>query len=138
MSDTNTPASGSSAGLTFAPPYDPSQELDPQTVQAVRENPDIRELRYFKEHEARRTTRSRVALLALIFTMLAGNMYMTWASQAAVQSNLDQTRLDQVALTEAVESRVGALTAQNKAMRAEIAALHAAIEATGEVAVAAR
>ena len=55
MSDTNTPASGSSAGLTFAPPYDPSQELDPQTVQAVRENPDIRELRYFKEHAVYRT-----------------------------------------------------------------------------------
>ena len=124
MSDSN-----SSAGLTFAPPYDPTQELDPDTAEVVRQEPDLSELRYFKEAEQKRTLRARVGLLALIFTMLAGNMWLTWASQSAIQANVDQTRLDQVALTESVESQVGALRAQNEALRVEITALRAEVAA---------
>ena len=43
---------------------------------------------------------ARAALLTMIFGMLAGNIWMTRQAQTALTTNLNQARLDQVALNE--------------------------------------
>lgn len=118
------PNSSSGAGLVHAPPFDPSSVLDPDGAPAAKGGggDDLKSLAYYKEQHDRQTFRARFALLTIIFVMLAGNMLLTWQMRAEVMTNLDQTRLDQSALSEMVQTRVTALETQVVSLKAELAA----------------
>ncbi len=126
------------AGLVSAPPYDPSSELDPSLVEPVTPgSDDLQSLSYFKEQHAQQTFRARAVLLTIIFVMLAGNMWLTWQTRSSVMANLDQTRLDQAALSELMETRVTSLETQISDLTAMVGAHQArqeALAAAAEVA----
>ncbi len=114
------------AGLVSAPPYDPSSELDPSLVEpVVPSGDDLQNLAYFREQHAQQTFRARATLIAIIFIMLAGNMWLTWRANTEVMSNLDQARLDQAALSETIEVRVTALEAALNQLSAQVLAVQA-------------
>ena len=109
------------AGLVNAPPYDPSSELDPSLVEpVVATGDDLQNLAYFREQHARTTFRARTTLLAIIFFMLAGNMWLTSRANNEVMENLNQARLDQAALSETIETRVTALESQLESLTSQL------------------
>ncbi len=113
-----------SAGLVHAPPYDPTSEIDPASAPApgdIASPDDLKELAYYQEQHARQTLRARATLLGIIFVMLTGNMVLTWQTRAEVMANLDQTRLDQAALSEIVQTRVRALEAELVTLQNQLA-----------------
>lgn len=56
---------------------------------------ELQALEYYTQQAARRTFYSRLALLTLIFSMLAANMWLTQRNYEAMIINLNQTRLAQ-------------------------------------------
>jgi hypothetical protein len=115
-----------SAGLVHAPPFDPQSEIDPLSAPAPGDTSggdDLGSLAYYKEQHDRQTLRARAALLSVIFVMLAGNMVLTWQTKSEVMANLDQTRLDQDALSEIVQTRVVGLETQLIALQAQLAVI---------------
>jgi hypothetical protein len=110
--------------MVHAPPYDPHSELDPATAESIRDSApdDLENLAYYQEQHTRQTNRARAGLLTVIFVMLAGNMFLTWQTASVVMGNLNQTRLDQAALSDMVQTRVTALETQIVTLQAQVAA----------------
>lgn len=100
------------AGMSYAPAYDPSQEFDPQAAPVVVPGPEIARMEYFQQQEVRRTTMARVALLVVIFGMLAANMWQTQRLHDNLVFNIDQTRLAQAQLDDDAAVRIAELEAQ--------------------------
>ena len=79
---------------------------------------DVKQLEFYQRKAARRTFWSRVALLLLIFGMMATNATLTQRNYEAMLINVNQARLGQLQLHEAtllklddIDQRLGALEA---------------------------
>jgi len=118
------------AGLSYAPPYDQSQELDPKTVKPVLiPSGDLSKLEYFQHLHARHTLWARAVLLAIIFGMLAINMWQTQRNYTAVIINMDQARMAQADIDEANANRLAEISGELAKLRADVATLTAAAQA---------
>ena len=125
------------AGFLFAPDYSDESEFDPDTAECVLpEEEDIHALSYYRQLDSKRTTRARVVLLSTIFLMLAGNLFLTWQMNQATMANVDQTRLDQVALNEHVQNHVASLETEVEKLRNEIRLLNQQFSDLKDTAVA--
>ena len=113
------------AGLTYAPEYDASTELDPSKVQPVKPQEDLEQLQYFQQQEARRTMVARAVLLSVIFLMLGANLLQSKQMHDDVLTNLNQTRLDLVALNEASAKEIKKLNATVVALQTRVDELEA-------------
>lgn len=120
------------AGLTYAPAYDPSTELDPSKVEPVKPQEDLEQLQYFRQQEAKRTMVARAILLSVIFLMLGANLLQSRQMHDDVLTNLDQTRLDLVALNEASTNQIKQLNTTVVALQNRVDELEA--EAVAELA----
>ena len=90
-----------SAGMTFAPEYDKSSEIDPSAVEAVNVvSANLEKLEYFQAQQARKTLVARTVLVVLIFGMLSANMWLTSRNYDHMLINLDQARSAQAKLEE--------------------------------------
>ena len=119
------------AGLSYAPPYDPSQELDPSSVKpVVVPAADLSKLEFFQEQAARRTLVARVLLLGVIFGMLALNVWATWRNHETLLINIDQARLEQAQVLETTQADLARVEAQLERLTAQVDALRAS--AAGE------
>ena len=115
MSDKTDPA-----GLAFAPPYDPSDELDPSAVTAVNvQRFDPRVLEFYQQQAAKRTMVARLVLLASIVGMLAANIHLSQRNYEALLINLDQARSAQAQLAEVTWARLEALEKSQAAQKPE-------------------
>jgi hypothetical protein len=102
MSDKTDPA-----GLAFAPPYDPSDELDPTAVTAVNvQRFDPRVLEFYQEQLAKRTMVARVVLLLAIVGMLGANIFLSQRNYEALLINVNQARSAQLELAEVTWARL--------------------------------
>ncbi len=118
------------AGLSYAPPYDPSQELDPSKVKAV--NPsgfDVQTLEYFRDLQEKRVGARRGMLVILGFMLLGINIWLTQRNYEAVVINVDQARLAQAEMDERSGVRFSVLNARIDELEKEVVALRAAAEA---------
>ncbi len=113
------------AGLTYAPAYDASTELDPEKVEPVKPQEDLEQLQYFQQQEARRTMVARAVLLSVIFLMLGANLLQSRQMHADVLTNLNQTRLDLVALNEASGNEITELNARLAELQTRVNELEA-------------
>ena len=112
------------AGLSYAPPYDKTSELDPKSVHPVLiSSGDLSKLEYFQQLHARHTLWARAVLLVVIFGMLAVNMWLTQRNYTAVVVNMDQARMAQSDIDEANARRLADLSTELQALRADMAAL---------------
>ncbi len=86
---------------------------------------DPHKLRYYQDQQAKRTMVARVALLGLIFAMLAGNIWLTQNNHEALVTNLNQTRLDQVALNEKMTEELRQMRSLLESYESRVVALEA-------------
>ena len=123
-----------SAGLTYAPPYDPSNELDPKRVRAIQGGSfDLSRLEYFQQQAARRTLFARLLLLLVIFGMLFVNMWLTQRNYEHMLINLDETRSAQSGLEEVTWVHLRELKSDNKELLQRVGNLEAKLEAMAPV-----
>jgi hypothetical protein len=116
MSDKTDPA-----GLAFAPPYDPSDDLDPSAVHAVPPTKgfDPSVLEFYQQQAARRTMVARVVLLVAIVGMLGVNIYLSQRNYEALLINVDQARSAQLELVEVTWARMDRLEGQIAALETD-------------------
>jgi hypothetical protein len=110
------------AGLNVAPPYDPSKELDPDSVRPMATPFDVEKLEYFQKRQESRTWYARVTLLCSLVFLIFLNIWTSSVQHEAAMaelaiirseqiSNIDQARLGQVELQEITESQLAELSA---------------------------
>ena len=119
------------AGMAYAPPYDPTSELNPASVTGVDDTMrfDIRQLEYFQRQQERRVNVSRAMILALAFTLMAVNIWLTERNNEALLINVDQARLAQSEMDERNSVRFNVLKARLAKLEKELGAMRAACEA---------
>jgi hypothetical protein len=85
--DKESPSSNGNppAGLAFAPTYDASQEMDPAQAEEIQpEGFDVHKLAYYQELERQRSFKIRGGLMAMVFAMIAANMWMVRSNQGSL------------------------------------------------------
>ena len=97
VSDARSDRTGSSAGLTYAPPYDPSQEMDPNDAPVLKTKTPMRreDFEYFRRQMERKAMFGRAALLLVVFTLLLANIWLTRRSTSDIIMNINEDRLHQ-------------------------------------------
>ncbi len=120
------------AGLTYAPEYDKSSELDPSKVKPVEAPQELEQLQYFRQADAKRTMVARAVLLSIIFVMLGANLWQSKRMHDDVLTNLNQTRLDLVALNEASAHEMKVLAQTVVALEKRIIEIEAEAVASAE------
>jgi hypothetical protein len=112
MSETQPPSNGNPpAGLAFAPNYDSSQELDPNQAEAIQpEGFDVHKLAYYQELERQRSFKIRAGLMAMVFAMIAANMWMVQSNRdsmidanAQINAQLNQATSDRSVIVDQLE-----------------------------------
>lgn len=112
MSETQPPSNGNPpAGLAFAPTYDSSQELDPNKVETIQpEGFDVHKLAYYQELERQRSFKIRAGLMAMVFAMIAANMWMVQSNRnsmvdanAQINAQLNQATSDRSVIVDQLE-----------------------------------
>jgi len=83
------------AGLTHAPAYDTSQDVDDSKVETIPENSmfDVHKLAYYQELERKRSFMSKMVLMIVLFALL-GTVIML------IQDNNDAMNANSAALQE--------------------------------------
>jgi len=110
------------AGMTFAPAYDKSTELDPSAVEAVNVvSANLEKMEYFQAQQAQKTLIARAVLVLLIFGMLSANMWLTNRNYEHMLINLDQARSAQAKLEETTWRHLKDLDARLAAIESAVA-----------------
>ena len=102
---------GAPAGLAFAPPYDPSNDLDPSKAVAVStEGFDVHKLAYYQELERQRSFKTRVLLVGLVLVLILANMWMVQSNRASmsdanaqINEQLNQATSDRSVIVDQLE-----------------------------------
>ena len=112
MADQPKPPTGDPpAGLSFAPAYDPSQELDPENAETVAtEGFDVHKLAYYQEQERKRAFKIRLGLMGVIFAMIVANMWMVDSNRSSmalansqINTQLNQATSDRSVIVDQLE-----------------------------------
>jgi len=112
MSEPTSSSNGNQpAGLAFAPPYDPTKELDPSQAETVKpEGFDVHQLAYYQELERQRSFKLRVGLIGVVFAMILANMWMVQnnkdsmaASNERINEQLNQATSDRSVIVDQLE-----------------------------------
>lgn len=116
---------GERVGLTYAPPYDPSQEIDPRAAPVV-ESKDVLskgDFEYFRQQMERTSMYGRIGVVLVVFVLLLANIWLTRQSTTDIVWNIDQARLHQSEFEDgvqrqliAMERKLGEIEEQNEAL----------------------
>ncbi len=96
------------AGMSFAPPYDPSQELDPSKAPVVSTPEPLRreDFVYFRQQIERNARYARLALMVAVVALLLANIWLTRQSTSNIIQNIDLDRDHQSSFEDGVDSRL--------------------------------
>ncbi len=92
-------------------------------------DPEVGQLRYWRDRTEKRSWMARMTVLVAVVGLLILNTYLLFLSSDAVILNIDQARLEQTALTERLEARIGELEGRIGELEAEQEARHRALVA---------
>ena len=109
--------------MSFAPPYDPSQELDPSKAPVVNTPEPLRreDFEYFRQQIERNARYARLALMVAVVALLLGNIWLTRQSTADIIQNIDLDRGHQSNFEDGVDSRLAKIEQRLAAMEARLA-----------------
>jgi hypothetical protein len=115
----------SQAGLSYAPPYDKSQEFDPDKAEVITTPETVKpeDFEYFRERMEKQGSLLRVLVVTVLIIAVGTNMLLTLRSQRMVVQNINQARADQVDLDERLVGELEALNQRVRSLEATIAAM---------------
>ncbi len=99
------------AGLAFAPPYDPSEDMDPHAAAADNTDTfDVHQLAYYQELERQRSFKTRLLLVGLVLVLIVANMWMVQSNRASmsdanaqINEQLNQATSDRSVIVDQLE-----------------------------------
>ena len=96
------------AGLSFAPPYDASQEIDPAKAPVVETAAPMRreDFEYFRQRMEKKAMLGRVVLFASVLLLLLFNLWLTQRGTEDVVHNVDESRLHQSEFEDSVNAQL--------------------------------
>ncbi len=125
---TDDTESNSSAGLSYAPPYDRSKEFDPKQAEVIASPEAVRreDFDFFRKRLEKQATLGRIVLIVLLLLAVGANLILTLQAQNVVIENINQARHDQAVLDERLAAKVSAVGAQVAALNQQFEEMKAA------------
>jgi len=82
------------AGLSYAPPYDPSKEMDPTSAPVIETPKQVRreDFDFFRKRIALQAFYGRLLIFTLLFVAMLVNIVLTLQSKDDIILNINETR----------------------------------------------